>query len=353
MSEVSTDHGSPRPGFVRRALVIVGIVTAVALGIATIVLGVDVLLLTFAGILVAIFLTTLTSVVTRLTPLPHGWALGLVVVVLAVLVGGSGWLLAPRVAVQVDELSERLPLALGQVRDKVEQYGWGKKLLQEAPEAGDLIPRRRDVVGAVTGVFSTTLGAVANIFIVMLVGLYLAAEPGLYTTGLLRLFPKPRRPRLRQVLDAEYQALRMWLLGKLASMTLVGALTAIGLWWLDVPIALTLGILAALLTFIPNIGPVLAIVPAALLALVDSPTKALYVVGLYAAVQIIESYVFTPLLQRRTVALPPVLGLFAQVLLGILLGGLGVVLATPLAVFCLVATRMLYVEDALDDSVPE
>jgi predicted PurR-regulated permease PerM len=131
----------------------------------------------------------------------------------------------------------------------------------------------------------------------------------------------------------------------------IGVLTALGLWLLGVELALTLGLLAALLTFIPNLGPVLALVPAVLLALMHSPTRALYVTLLYLAIQTVESYVLTPLVQRRTVSLSPALTITAQVALGVLLGGLGLVLATPLTILLLVLIQMLYIEDTLGDSV--
>ena len=134
-------------------------------------------------------------------------------------------------------------------------------------------------------------------------------------------------------------------------MIIIGVLTAVGLWLLGVPLALTLGLLAALLTFIPNIGPILAVVPAALLALLQSPTRALYVVLLYLGIQTVESYLLTPLMQKRTVSLPPALTIFAQVLMGILVGRIGLVLATPLTAALFVLVKMLYVEDILGDSI--
>ena len=210
---------------------------------------------------------------------------------------------------------------------------------------------RADVLARVTGIFSTTLGIFADFIIILFIGLYLAIEPGLYTRGVIRLAPASRRERARAVIDEVGNTLRWWLIGKAASMLVIGVLTAFGLWLLDVPLALTLGLLAAILTFIPNIGPILSVVPAALLALLHSPTRALYVILLYLGIQTIESYLLTPMVQRRTVQLPPALTIFAQVLLGVLVGGLGLALATPLTAAALVLVRMIYVEDTLHDSI--
>lgn len=135
-------------------------------------------------------------------------------------------------------------------------------------------------------------------------------------------------------------------------MIVIGVLTAIGLWLLGVPMAVTLALIAALLTFIPNIGPILAVVPAALLALLQSPMQVVYVCLLYFGIQTFESYLLTPLVQRRTVSLPPALTIFAQVLAAVLLGGLALSLATPMAAALVVLVRMLYLEDVLGDREP-
>lgn len=138
--------------------------------------------------------------------------------------------------------------------------------------------------------------------------------------------------------------LRWWLVGKLLSMSIVGLLTTAGLWLLGVPLALAFGLIAAALTFVPNIGPVLSVVPPALLALTDEPRVAAYVVALYVGIQTVESYAITPIIQRRTVSLPPALTITAQVALGFLVGALGVAVATPLTAAVMTIVRVLYVE---------
>jgi predicted PurR-regulated permease PerM len=142
-----------------------------------------------------------------------------------------------------------------------------------------------------------------------------------------------------------------WLVGRMFAMLMVGGITTLGLWLLHVPLALALGLLAALGELVPNIGPLLAFVPAILLAFTDSPSHALAVGGLYLAVQGFESYVLTPLVEKRAVSLPPALTVTAQVLLGLLAGGLGLVLAAPLTAVAMVLVQRLYIEDMLGDSM--
>lgn len=127
-------------------------------------------------------------------------------------------------------------------------------------------------------------------------------------------------------------------------MFIVGVLTTLGLWFLSIPMALTLGLLAAILTFIPNIGPIISAIPAILIAITQSPTSAVYVIALYIVIQAVESYVITPLIQGKTIAQPPALVIFSQLIMGLLTGFLGLSLATPLLAALSVIIKRIDVE---------
>ena len=347
----SNDRSLLDDRFVQRAIVVSVLILGIVLLLLVVWFAVDVFLLVFAGILVAIFLHTLGEWVSSFARLSSGWSLAIVILALVTIIGIGIWRLAPAITVQVDQLSTSLPRAAQYLQQRIDRYAWARQLLQETAGAGELIANRTEVLRRATGVFSTTLGALFNVVIIVFVGIYLAAEPGPYIRGIIHLVPKPKRERAREVLSVVGHTLRWWLLGRAFEMILVGSLTAIGLWLLDVPLALTLGLLAALLEFVPTLGPIIAAVPSILLAMTQSPTQALYVGLLYAGIQTIESYLLTPMVERRTVLVPPVLTIAAQVLLGILLGGLGLVLAPPLTATALVLVKMLYVEDLLGDEL--
>jgi predicted PurR-regulated permease PerM len=136
-------------------------------------------------------------------------------------------------------------------------------------------------------------------------------------------------------------------------MVFIGLLTWLGLYILGVPLSLTLGLLAGLLSFIPNFGPIISALPAILLAFIESPMKAVYVLILFVIVQIIESNIVTPLIERETVELPPALTIIFQLVLAVLIGGLGLVLATPLLAVIMVLIQMVYIEDILGDKNTE
>jgi predicted PurR-regulated permease PerM len=348
--QARTAERSPQPDTARRALVSVLVVLGVLLVVALVWIAIDVLLLVFAGLLLATFVRTLSDLLEERTSLRGRWALGAVLVSLLGILVVGGALFAPEVATQVEQLGQRLPQAAERAEELVRSTAWGGQLLEQLPaNLSGLLAGQWGVLSRATGFFSTTLGVLANLGIVLFVGVYVAVDPEPYRAGLLRLVPISRRERALQVLAAVHHAMRWWLFGQLLSMTLIGTATAIGLSILGVPLALALGLLTALLTFIPFLGPLLSVVPATLLAFVQSPTLALYVVALYAGVQFLESNFVTPLVQERAVSLPPALTIAAQVLAGILLGALGVLLATPLTAVALVLVRMLYVEDILGD----
>ncbi len=154
---------------------------------------------------------------------------------------------------------------------------------------------------------------------------------------------------MNEVLESVGETLRRWLVGRAILMVVNGVFTALGLWLLGIPLALTLGTIAGLLNFVPNIGPIIAGVPAVLIAWTLGPVPALYVLLLYIFLQSLDGYVLTPLIQQRTVALAPALTITAQLLFGALAGTMGLLLATPLTAATLVLIRKLYLEDVLDE----
>ena len=335
--------------FARRVGVAMGIVTLVALLAALLWAATDLLLLAFAAILVACFLRGSANALSARTGISDGWSLAAVLMLVLGGLAGFVWLLSPQVAAEADDLLRGVRHSVQQLGAYIAQYEWGRRMLAEMPGVAELA-RRGNLLSRVTGIFSSTLGFIANTVLVLFLGVYLAAAPGIYTRGIVRLFPKQRRPRIAEVLEVVGATLRRWLIGRGILMVTNGVLTAIGLWLLGIPLALTLGLIAGLLNFVPNIGPLIAGVPAVLIAWTVGPTSALYVLLLYVVLQSLDGYVFTPLVQQRTVSLAPALTIVAQVLFGVLAGTMGLLLATPLTAAALVLVRKLYLEDVLDDS---
>ncbi len=346
---MNTDHA--QNSFAKRVLINIGIVLLiVALLIITIYVF-DVILLLFGAILVAIFLHGLANILRRYLRLSEGLSVLLVSFLLLVILAFGIWLLAPSVIEQVRHLREELPKSLQNVVAYLSQYSWGKTLLEQLPASDDLIDKVKssNVLSQVGNFFSSTLGVLTNLALMLLLSIYLASEPKTYIKGFTKLFPKERRKRVREILYEIGETLSWWLIGKGASMLFIGVLTWIGLYFIGVPLALTLGLIAGLLSFIPNFGPIFSALPAILLAFIDSPMSALYTLILFVAVQLIESNLVTPLIERRTVELPPVLTIVSQLALTILFGAVGLILATPILAVLMVLVQTLYIQDVLGD----
>ena len=315
--------------------------------------AVNVLLLAFAGILLAVLLRGIASLISDYTRLPIGWSLAVTILLIVTVIGLGIWYLAPKIAGQADNIMESLPRSVNNIEEKIRQYSWGRRLLEQMPAPEKMLSDRQDTLSRITGAFSTTFGILTDVIIVLFIGLYLAVNPKTYLSGIKHLFPLDKRKRAAEVLEEIGRALRWWITGQLIIMLAVGTLTFLGLWLIGLPFSLALAFLAGLFEFIPFLGPILAFIPIILLALLDSPTTALYATGIYLLVQQAESYLITPLVQKKAVELPPALTVFSVVLMGVLTGSLGVLLATPLMVVVLVTVRMVYVRDILGDETVE
>lgn len=256
-------------------------------------------------------------------------------------------MIGSRLAVQANELAQAVPRSLEQIRDYLNEDEWGKSILKQSPEWGRSIAQGS--FQRITDLASSIVEILTAIVIMIFVGLYCAAEPAAYIDGTLRLVPVDRRPRAREVLAALGYNLRWWMLGQMFAMACVGLMTGVMLSVVGAPLALALGLLAAVLEIIPSIGPVLWLVPAALVALTQGTTQVIHVVIIYAITHALESHVLIPLVQRRSVFLPPALSILAIVLLGLLAGVVGLLVAAPLALVAMLLVKMLYVEDRLGD----
>lgn len=323
---------------------------ALAVGLAYLLWRVShVLLILFAGILGAVFLDGLARVAQRGLRLPHTATLVLAIAAIGLAIAGFALAVGPQLLEQSRQLADLLPQSIDQLRSWAQHHPWGRLLTETHP--GQFIPSPADLLGQISGVFSTTLGGLATAVIIFVLALYLAINPRPYIDGFIRLLPPRRRDRGREVLHAIGRALRWWLVGRTVSMLAVGMLTAIGLWSADLPAALALGVLSGALSFVPYIGAIAAAVPALLIALPSWPWGPLWVLVIYGAVHLLEGNIITPFVQKRAVSLPPVTLLISQLMVGLLFGLLGLLLATPLAVVVIVLVQMLYIEDVLGEPV--
>lgn len=312
-----------------------------------------ILLVLFAGCLGALVLATLTSWLQRRLQLPRAFAFALVLAGIAASVGLGVWLRGPALAQQFSELQTKIPDAARSAFSTLQGSGWGRWIVEQAADPAQWSRWLSYAASGIGGAMAATASTVACMALVLLSSLYLAAEPGFYMRGLRRLIAPAIMPRIEACLQSAICTLRFWLLARLVSMTAIGVIVAAGLLVLRVPLAGTLGLIAALLTFIPNLGPPLSALPAVLLAFAVSPITGLLTVLLFCVAHFIEGNFVTPLAERNIVKLPPFLTLSLQLLLAPATGVLGVALAAPILAVTLGIVRALLPPESPRPEVPD
>jgi Predicted permease len=340
-------ESEPADALAKKAAIVLGVALGILVPLILLGYAANALFVAFGGLLFAVFLRMLVRLVTRVMPLSEGKALAIVVLVLMSLSILAGMWMAPRISDELGQLAGQLPKSIHHLKQKAERSPWSKWIVSTSQTASS---NGQEVVKKGEQLASLALEGVGALVIVLFLGLYFAANPHRYLDGLVRLLPIDRRPHIRDVLIDAGESLTRWLFGRLLAMTFVGIVTGLALMAMGIPLAFILGLLAGLFGFIPYIGPAISALPAMLIALEQQGAHtALLVAALYLGVQTVQDYVLTPLIQQRTVSLPPVLTIMSQIFAGIWIGPIGVALATPFAVVLMVLVQRLYIEDYLGD----
>ncbi len=338
--------------FARRIIIATSIIFLFGGMVALMLYAAKLFLMIFGGILFAVFIRAGTNKLRDKTGMPDSVAFGVSVLLLGVIIWLLFSLLAPTLATEIERIQEALPQSLERIEQAASRHTWSRYLVSELDNNFmDMLPAKSELVSRAGNIISTTLSGLVTAFIIIIIGLFFAFDPRLYTRGFVRLFPVEKRARLLEVFHLCYEGLKSWLWGKFIAMVFVGVLTGVGLAFLAVPMALALGFIMFAFDFIPKIGPFLAAAPGLLIAATLGTDTVLYVALLYFVVQSIESYILSPIVFKKAVSLSPVVGLSAIVLFGILAGPLGVVLATPIASVAQILVTELYVKDVLEEHV--
>jgi predicted PurR-regulated permease PerM len=314
-----------------------------------------VLTLLFAAVLFAVFLRggadLLAWLLRGVVRLGRGASLAAFCLLLLAMATAVVLLAVPQLSAQVDLLTAQLPESFEQLTDRIRQTAWGDWVLNILGiHEGGASPATQAIARNALGWAGSAFSVILALIVFFFTALYLAAEPGLYQRGILWLVPPRGRRKADCVLKRVGHALKFWLMGQLAAMALVGLLIGLGLWVLGAPLPLVSGVLASMLEFVPNVGPTIAAGVPTLLSVsaegrfLDGPSLAVAVASWFLIVQMLESYLMTPLIQRKAVELPPALLIVSQLAAAVLLGPLGVLIAAPLVAAAMAASRELLVE---------
>jgi predicted PurR-regulated permease PerM len=312
----------------------------------------EVFLLGFGAALIAVLLRALANPIRKRTPLNAAWSLAAAVVGLLALIGLAAWFVGAQVAAQFDQLSQVLPKAWAATQTELASFPvgqWVLEKLQEARADHSVASNLGLVAGRLGRLTRVGVGVVGDLALVIVAGVYFAAQPQLYRDGLLRLVPAAARGRIAEAMEEAGLSLRKWLVGTGLAMLGMGALIAVGAAMLGLPAPLALGLLAGLAEFVPIVGAIVSAIPGLLLAGTQGSQTMIWTLIFYVAAHQFEGHVLIPLIQRRVVSVPPALTLFSVLAFGLLFGPLGVILATPLAVVVLVLVKRLYLREEADD----
>lgn len=292
-----------------------------------------ILLLVFAGGLFGIFLSGVCRWLSDKTGFSYAVCF-LTMVIAGLSTSATGaYSLGVRAIQSVDQLREQLGAAISSAQSRLAQNDWASdRLSKMTPSDGGGVEMLTSLVpGMFEGLQWISWGVTGG-FVIFFVGLYASYEPDLYRDGFLRLFPTSKQDNASELLGAIVRSLEKWIVGRLISMSIVGATTAMVMWFLGISLPVTVGLIAAALTFIPNVGPLIAAIPQVLLALQVGSQTVVYVIVFNGLLQVIESYLISPMIQRKEVSLPPILTITAQMLMGVVAGMIGVMVAAPLVV---------------------
>ncbi|HEY9831333.1 MAG TPA: AI-2E family transporter [Stenomitos sp.] len=312
----------------------------------------QVLLLVFAAI---VFAVALNRVVRWLQQrgVKRGHAIGLTVISLLLIFVILFALIGPSFAQQLEQLINAVPKLLERLRDWLNSLStFVPEQLLDVRNLGNFIPRLQPLITQLLGNaynwFSDLLAILLNLLLVIILTIMLLASPAPYRRGLILLFPAFYRRRADEILSECETTLVGWMTATLINMAAIGVVSFIGLLILRVPLALANALLAGLLEFIPNIGPVLSVLPPMAVALLDEPWKAVAVLILYLLIQQFEAYLLVPFVMRQQVSLLPAATLLSVVVFGTFFGFLGVFLSVPLVIVFKIWMQELLIKDVLN-----
>lgn len=304
-----------------------------------------VLVMAYAAILAAILLHVASEPLQRWTPLPRWVDLIIAALVTLALVGLAGWLFGSRISSEFSQVADRVQAGLAELQ----------KLMSASQTGQFVLARLKSADISVTGIFgalvSTMIGAAEAAVVILISAAYLAGQPELYCAGVVLLFPASSQDWANETLRDLGVALRYWLIGQLLQMAIVGLLSTLAVWGIGLPSPWALGLIAALAEFIPYLGPILAAIPALLVALTQDPHAVIWTLGAYLLIHQVEGNLVVPLVQRRMIYIPPALMLLGIAAIGALLGPIGFVIAAPVVVAVFVVVKKVYVRETLKQPV--
>lgn len=327
-------------------LVVKSLIAAALVGllVLTLLRLLDLMILVFGAVVVATLLRGLADVIERRSPLSGKWSLAAAVFLVVAVFAGCGWLFGSQLQTDLGAVAKTLRESWDGLRKGIAGFPGGKDVASAMQNArvptDNFVPK---LVGVVNWLTTVAIDLVVVLFGIV----FIAADPGLYRRGLALLFPRRHRPLADEALVDAGLALRQWVIGLFVVMVFIGVFCGLGLWLVGVPSAAGLGLIAGIFELIPYLGPIISMVPVALVAATEGPETLWLAMGVMLVVHWVEAAFVAPLAAQKVVSLPPALSVFGIIGGGMLFGPLGLVFASPLLVVAMVLVKRLWVEEAL------
>jgi predicted PurR-regulated permease PerM len=303
----------------------------------------SVILMIFGAIILATLLRLGARPFMRWLSLPEAAALAVSGLIVLVVVGSVAYLFGTHIGAEFQDVVERAGEAGTSIQSELKRSEVGSFLLNH------LGAENFSVATVLSSFLKISTSFFEALFIVVISGIYLAVQPQLYRDGLIWLFPPRMHGRAAEIIDGLGEALQLWLLGQLIQMALIGALVTLAVWLIGVPSPFALGLIAGVGEFIPYLGPILAAIPALLVALTKGSGTAVWTLVAYLIIHQIEGHIVTPLIQKRMVFIPPAVMLIGIAALTYLFGVVSIIFAAPITVVIFAAINLLYVRDTLGE----
>ena len=300
-------------------------------------------LIAFGAILVALLLIALADLLCNFVKVPRPVGLTVATLLVMGIVGVTAWLFGAHLYSQFGDMLGNIQKGEFYLRQYFEGTG-NSNVANTVAEKGSSL-----LATVATQALQLGLGFLIAMLVVAITGIYLAAQPQLYRWGIAALFHPMKRARVLQVIELVETTVKYWLLGQIILMIIVGVLTYGALMFLGIPSPVALALIAGIAEIVPYLGPFIGAVPALLVALTLGVVPALWTAGAYLLVHLIEGYIAAPLLERKFITIPPALILLGLVVVEIIFGTGGLILAAPITVVVFVLVKMLYVEDPLEE----
>ena len=284
------------------------------------------LLVIFGGIVFAAMIDGGARLLGRALPIGRGWRIAIVLVATALFLVWAGYFTGSQIASQAAEMPAIIERQVQRLLGWARSHGFNV----DTGDFNGIMQQMATGVGPVTRALGGLIGFITTMFLIVVLGIYIAIEPRLYERGIAWMLPVEERPFLAETVNRMASALRRLLAGRLLGMAIEGVATWLALAAYGVPMAALLGLLTGLLAFLPNIG---APISGALMILVGfsgGTEMGLYCIAVYVVVQVVDSNIIIPMVAKKTVDLAPALVLGAQLIFGVMFGILGLALADPL-----------------------